>query len=275
MITKKELLQMLSDTESYNIERTESTSNMDKFCQAICAFSNDMSGNGKNGYLIIGAKDNGELSGLKVDDKLLLQIANIRTDGNILPQPTMTVEKFSFDEGDVLVAEVQPSEFPPVRYRGRVWVRIGPRKSTATEAEEKILTERRLSNVHTFDAMPCLGTSIDDLDVSLIRKEFLPKAVAEDILDEDERDITEQLASLGLYYMICAITVRLMGLLSCSERILSDRYMGRIFNMFALRVRIVRVIFSTSISLAVIFAGYCLRLMLLSRQVFHKNVPFP
>ena len=193
---------MLSDTESYNIERTESTGNMDKFCQAICAFSNDMSGSGKNGYLIIGTKDNGELSGLKVDDKLLLQIANIRTDGNILPQPIMTVEKFSFDEGDVLVAEVQPSEFPPVRYRGRVWVRVGPRKSTATEAEEKILTERRLSNVRTFDAMPCLGTSIDDLDVALIRKEFLPKAVAEDILGEDKRDITDQLASLaslGLY----------------------------------------------------------------------------
>ena len=83
--------------------------------------------------------------------------------------------------------------------RGRIWVRVGPRKSTATEAEEKILTERRLSNVHTFDAMPCLGTNIDDLDVSLIRKEFLPKAVAEDILGEDKRDITDQLASLGLY----------------------------------------------------------------------------
>lgn len=144
---------MLSDTESYNIERTESTGNMDKFCQVICAFSNDISGSGKNGYLIIGAKDNGELSGLQVDDKLLLQIANIRTDGNILPQPTMTVEKFSFDEGDVLVAEVQPSEFPPVRYRGRVWVRVGSRKSIATEAEEKMLCERRLSNVHTFDAL--------------------------------------------------------------------------------------------------------------------------
>lgn len=199
MITKKELLQMLSNSESYNIERTESTVNTDKFCQAICAFSNDISGSAKNGYLIIGAKDNGELSGLQVDDKLLLQIANIRTDGNILPQPIMTVEKFSFEQGDVLVAEVQPSEFPPVRYRGRIWVRVGPRKSTATEAEEKILTERRLSNVHTFDAMPCLGTNINDLDVSLIRKEFLPKAVTEAILDEDKRDITEQLASLGLY----------------------------------------------------------------------------
>lgn len=35
MVTKKELLQILSDTESYNIERTELTGNMDKFCQTI------------------------------------------------------------------------------------------------------------------------------------------------------------------------------------------------------------------------------------------------
>ena len=41
MITKQELEQLLADTESYRIERTTSTDNVDKFCQAICAFSND------------------------------------------------------------------------------------------------------------------------------------------------------------------------------------------------------------------------------------------
>ena len=199
MLTQSQLQHILSNTESAHIERTTSTDNMDKFCQAICAFSNDVSGSGKNGYLIIGVHDNGKLSGLKVDDKLLLKISNIRTDGNILPQPVMSVEKFSFDDGDVLVTEVQPSEFPPVRYRGRIWVRVGPRKSIATEAEEKILTERRLSNVHTFDAMPCLGTTLDDLDIAIIKKEYLPKAVAEEVLSEDKRTIDKQLASLGLY----------------------------------------------------------------------------
>jgi ATP-dependent DNA helicase RecG len=182
MPTKHQLPQLLTTTESHHIERTTSTTNSDKFCQAICAFSNDISGSGKNGYLIIGAHDNGKLSGSKVDDILLLQVSNIRTDGNILPQPVMAVEKFSFEDGDVLVAEVQPSKFPPVRYRGRVWVRVGPCKSLASKAEEKILTERRLSNVHTFDAMPCLETSIADLDVALIKREFLPKAVAENVM---------------------------------------------------------------------------------------------
>ncbi len=199
MLTEKQLLKLLSDTESAQVERTTSTDNMDKFCQAICAFSNDVSGSGKNGYLIIGANNNGTLSGLKVDDRLLLQISNIRTDGNILPQPVMTVDKFTFKEGDLLVVEVQPSEFPPIRYRGRVWVRVGPRKSIATEAEEKMLTERRLSNIHTYDAMPCIGTTINDLDIKLIEREYLPKAVAEEILIEDKRQTEEQLASLGFY----------------------------------------------------------------------------
>ncbi len=111
---------------------------MDKFCQAICAFPMTFRVMERMAYLKIGAHDNGELSGLKVDDTLLLKIANIRTDGNILPQPLMTVEKFTFEGGDLLVAEVQPSEFPPVRYRGRVWLRVGPRKSPASEMEEQI-----------------------------------------------------------------------------------------------------------------------------------------
>ena len=199
MITKEHLQKILSDTESYHIEKTVATDNMDKFSQAICAFSNDVADSKKKGYLLIGVRDNGELAGLQVDDKLLLQISNIRTDGNILPQPVMTVEKLSFAQGDVLVVEVTPSQVPPVRYRGRIWVRVGPRKSIATEAEEKLLTERRLSNIRTFDAMPCLGTTLEDLDITLFKKEYLFKAVAEDILQEDKRTIEEQMASLGLY----------------------------------------------------------------------------
>lgn len=201
MITKDKLIEMFRDEEGARMERTISTDNIDKFCQAICAFSNDISGSRKNGYLLIGVADNGNLSGLKVTDKLLLTIANIRTDGNILPQPIMNVEKFGFDGGDVLVVEVQPAEFTPVRYRGRVWVRVGPRKSLATEAEIKILTERRLANTHNFDGLPCLGATINDLDVERIRKDYLPKAFAEDVLAGDSRRIEEQLASLGFYDM--------------------------------------------------------------------------
>ena len=42
MIAKEEVLDLLKSTESYRVERTTSTGNMDKFCEAICAFANDM-----------------------------------------------------------------------------------------------------------------------------------------------------------------------------------------------------------------------------------------
>ena len=61
---------MLYSTETYRVERMASTSDMDKFQEAICAFSNDLLNSRKMGYLIIGAYDNGVLSGLKVTDAL-------------------------------------------------------------------------------------------------------------------------------------------------------------------------------------------------------------
>ena len=199
MISKIEVQELLQSTETYRVERTISTGDMDKFQEAICAFSNDLPNSKKNGYLIIGAHDDGTLSGLKVDDALMKKIAAIRSDGNILPLPIMSVERFEFPDGDLLVAEVSPSLLPPVRYRGRTFVRIGPRRDIATEAEERILLERRTSYMATFDAMPCLGATINDIDVNYIKQDYLPQVIDTEVLASDKRDIKEQLASIHLY----------------------------------------------------------------------------
>ena len=103
MITKEEIQELLHSTETYRVERTTSTGDMDKFQEAICAFANDLPNSRKNGYLILGAYDNGELSGLTVTDDLLKKIAGIRSTGNILPIPVMSVDRFTFPEGDLLV----------------------------------------------------------------------------------------------------------------------------------------------------------------------------
>lgn len=75
MITKEEIQELLHTTETFRVERTVSTGDMDKFQEAICAFANDLPNSRKKGYLIIGAYDNGELSGLKVTDDLLKKVA--------------------------------------------------------------------------------------------------------------------------------------------------------------------------------------------------------
>ena len=199
MVRKDEVLELLRSTETYRIERTISTGNMDKFQEAICAFSNDLPNCRKKGYLILGAHDNGTLSGLRVDDTLMKKIAGIRSDGNILPLPIMSVEKLEFAEGDLLVVEVSPALIPPVRYRGRTFIRIGPRRDIATESEERVLLEKRTSYMATFDAMPCFGSSLKDIDVQFIKQEYLPQIIDTGILMTDKRSLQEQLAAIHLY----------------------------------------------------------------------------
>lgn len=81
MLTKDELVRMLSDMESDRVERIISTSKTDKFCEAICAFANDYPKHRSAGYLIIGANDDGSLAGMTITDELLLNLASIRSDG--------------------------------------------------------------------------------------------------------------------------------------------------------------------------------------------------
>ena len=200
-MTQEELREIIAIDENYRIELTTSTGDMDKFQEAICAFANDMPGSRKKGYLLIGVKNNGQIDGLKVDDALMKKISGIRSDGNILPLPVMSTEKVVTEDGDVLVVEVTPSFDTPVRYRGRTFIRIGPRRDIASAEEERILAERCAASLPTFDTRPCRDAKLDDIDVDTIVKEYMPKAIDEETLANDKRPLKEQLASLHLFNM--------------------------------------------------------------------------
>ena len=200
-MTQEELFEIIATDENYRIELTTSTGNMDKFQEAICAFANDLPGSRKKGYLLIGVRNNGEIDGLKVDDDLMKKISGIRSDGNILPLPVMSTEKVVTEQGDVLVVEVTPSFDTPVRYRGRTFIRIGPRRDIASAEEERILAERCAASLPTFDTRPCREATIDDIDTDVIVKEYLPKAIDAKVLAKEQRSLKQQLASLRLFNM--------------------------------------------------------------------------
>ena len=199
MISKELVEVLLKSKETFRVERTTSTTDKDKFGEAVCAFANDMPDAGKPGYLLIGANDDGSRNGLKTTDDLLKKFAAIRSDGNVLPIPTLSVDSVSFADGDVIVVEVQPSDQPPVRYRGRTWIRVGPRRDIATPAEETILAERKARYFKTFDARPCFEARIDDLDLALFSDKYLPLAVDADTLSNDDRPVEQKMESLRLY----------------------------------------------------------------------------
>ena len=199
MITKEEVKILLTDIENERVERTISTNDTDKFAKAVCAYANDLPNKKLPGYLMVGAFDDGKLSGLKVTDEMLRNLAGLRADGNILPKPALMVERFSFPKGDIAVVEVQPSKHTPVKYKGVTYVRIGARKAEANEEEERILREKSEIKSPTFDSTPCLHSTIDDLDLDLFKKEYLPKFVKASVLKSDKRTVKQQLASLRLF----------------------------------------------------------------------------
>lgn len=198
MLTPEFVQELLTDLESDRVERTVSTTNTDKFAQAICAFGNDYPGHRLPGYLILGAEDDGTLGGQPVTDELLRNLAAIRSDGNVLPPPAITVEKVVLPAGEVAVVTVQPSTVPPVRYKGRVYIRTGPRKSIANEQEERILSERRASLLTTFDAQPVPDAGLNDLTMRLF-DEYRLQTVDAEAIQANHRTTEEKLASLRCF----------------------------------------------------------------------------
>lgn len=201
MITESQVLELLEDLESFRVERTTSVDKAAKFSEAICAFANDMHGAGMPGFLLVGADDEGRASGLEVTDQLLQNLAGLTADGNILPPPAVVVYRvcLSSGAGDIAVVEVQPSDLPPVRYKGRAWIRRGPRRGIANDAEESILIERRTAAARTFDAHACAGASLPDLALDLFTNGYRPLAIDALTIEENHRSVEHQLASLRFF----------------------------------------------------------------------------
>ena len=196
MLTDAELGALLADLESDRVERKASLGDRDRIRQAACAFANDLPNHRLPGVVFVGANDDGSCGMLAITDELLRTLADMRSDGNTLPFPTLTVQKRVINGCELAVVEVQPADTPPVRYNGRVWICVGPRRATATADEERRLSEKSRAGNLSFDQRPVRGAGINDLDLDIFQRLYLPSAVAADVLAENERTIPQQLASL-------------------------------------------------------------------------------
>lgn len=192
-----ELEALLNDLESDRAERKESFKGdaPEKVRQAICAFANDLPNHGKAGVVFIGARDDGTAAGLVVSDELLLTLASIRSEGQVLPIPTMTVEKRILKGAEMAVVTVLPADAPPVIYKGRIYIRTGPRRDIASRQDERILNEKRRHRDLPFDLHPVSFATLADLSRPLFEQEYLPSAFAPEILAANQRNHEERLAA--------------------------------------------------------------------------------
>lgn len=199
MLDDAEIVSLFSDMESERVERKRDyASSKEAIRQAICAFANDISGRRLPGIVFVGQNDDGTCAGINVDDDLLTTLGGLRSDGSILPFPMMTVTRHDINGCTVAVVAVAPSTQPPVRVNGRTWIRVGPRRGTATPEEERRLAEKQVWQNLTFDARPCGDASLDDLDLVRFEAEYVPSATSPEMRRKNGRTTQEKLRALRL-----------------------------------------------------------------------------
>ena len=219
-LTDTELEEMMDHGESFRVEYKE-TLNGDaptRIREAVCAYSNDLPGSGQAGVVFVGLKDTGETSGVEIDDQLLTQLSAIKTDGNIVPPPSMLVEKRTLQGKQVAVVSVLPSDSPPVRFQGAIHVRYGPRRGIATEQDERILNERRRAHTIPFDIQPVPGATLSDLILSRFDEEYLSQAFSAEILEANQRSREQRLATAKMIASVADPTATVLGLLVLGKR---------------------------------------------------------
>lgn len=196
--TDAQLETLMADVESDRAERKQSFQGdaPQKVREAVCAFANDLAGHGEPGVVLIGVHDKGTpMPGFVVTDELLRSLADIKTDGNIVPPPTLLAEKRRLGGGDVAVISVWPCDTPPVRYKGRIHVRWGPRRGLATAQDERILNERRRHHDRPFDIQAVPSANVAQLSRVRFEHEYLPALVAPEVIEANERTYEQKLAA--------------------------------------------------------------------------------
>jgi ATP-dependent DNA helicase RecG len=213
--TDGELDRMLSDIESDLVERKESFRGdaPRTVREAVCAFANDLPDHRRPGVVFIGAKDDGSPAGLDVTDALLRDLSDVKTDGNILPPPTLTVEKRTLRGNGMAVIVVASSDSPPVRHKGRIYIRVGPRRAVASAQDERVVNEKRRHRDIPFDVQPIPSAVISDLSRRLFDEEYLPAAFGPEVVAANERSYERRLASTKMIAGVDAPTPTVLGLL--------------------------------------------------------------
>jgi ATP-dependent DNA helicase RecG len=180
------------------VERKRSTSLKSEILETVCAFANDLPDHRRPGLIFIGVEDDGRCANLTISEKTVREVSNWRNEGKIQPIPTMVVDDRNIDGCHVIVIQVMPSDIPPVRYDGRTIVGIGPTRTTASFADEIRLNEKRGARARSFDTRGIADTTISDLDIPRFESEYLPAAIAPDVLAANRRTTDQRLTALRL-----------------------------------------------------------------------------
>ena len=163
--------------------------------KTVCAFANDLRGDGKPGVIFVGIRDDGSLSGVEIDDSLMKNLAGVLDDHRFSAPLDLRPAPLAYKGGNIAALQVMPFPSPPVRYDKEVYIRVGPTTRKANVTHLQTLDEQRRHRDIPFDIHPVESASLDELNLSFFREEYLPAMVDAETLQANNREITAQLAA--------------------------------------------------------------------------------
>jgi len=187
-----ELLLILARGEDSQHQFKKNINNPDSLAQEIIAFSN-----GQGGRLIIGADDDGSVSGLSKDDihRINQMISNVASQ-HIIPAVNPTTRNVSVQDKIVIILEVSKGMNKPYQDKdGVFWVKSGADKRKATSREE-IQRLFQSSGLVYADENPANGLTIADLDMDYFRI-FFQKRYGEK-LEDQHLSLAQTIANMNL-----------------------------------------------------------------------------
>lgn len=132
-MNKNDILELLKEPESHNLELKESLHSEQKISQTICAFANT-----DGGLLIVGVNNKGKIVGFNENqDKLQQRLSACNQ--SINPAPLIDLELHKFDDKPVVIMKIHKSDTANFHtYKGMIYVRVG---STVRKLEGHTMVE--------------------------------------------------------------------------------------------------------------------------------------
>jgi len=187
-----ELLEIIARDEDSKHQFKANISNEISLAQEMIAFSNTL-----GGLLIIGASDDGSISGLTRDDMgRLNNLVSNTTSQQIKPPINPITENISLDDGLVMVVYILKGISKPYMDKnGVIWVKSGADKRKATSREEIQRMYQSAGLLHG-DEIPVSTMTVSDIDTTIFSS-FYEKQY-EETFDEQDLSLKQIIENLNL-----------------------------------------------------------------------------
>lgn len=182
-MTVEEVKNIIQNGENSYIEFKEEEIKAKDLAEEIVAFSNS-----EGGIIFIGVDDEGNIKGIK-NDKIEETVMNICRN-NCIPNVVPSYESIEVDGKTIAIITIPKGLNKPYYTSDhKYYIRVGTTKRIASK--EELLRLFETSGSLHFDISPVEGTSINDLNIDIIRDYFMKYNTFD--LFEESKEVVERI----------------------------------------------------------------------------------